>query len=321
MKRTRVALIAGLLMLATVAQAQQPGRPYRIGVLNEAWSANHPTVEGLKAGLRELGMQEGRDVAFEIRFTKGDPKAIKPAAEELVRSGVDLLFTSNEAATVAAKGATQSVPIIFTLVGDPVAAGIVKQLARPGGNLTGVSSLTSDLMPKRIELLKTLMPSVKRVWFIYDSTDPTGSAALEKGLIAAKKLDLRFIPIGIADVGHVASILETVKPGEALLAPEQDGFDISASILEKSLSARIAAIYPASLWISHGALASYGPDYRAQGMQAARLVAKVLRGARPRDLPVEGSDKIELAINLKTAAALGTTVPRKLLLRADQLQR
>jgi putative ABC transport system substrate-binding protein len=310
-----------LVAVPGAADAQLAVRQYRIGVLNDAWAANHPTVEGLRAGLRELGLQEGRDLTFDVRFTRGDPKAMPAEAQALVKAGVDLLFTSSEAATRAAREATPKVPIVFTLVGDPVAAGLVKKLAHPGGNLTGVSSLTTELMPKRLEVLKTLFPRVERVWFIHDATDPTGAAALEKGIEAAKQLKISFMPVGVTDAKRVNSVMVTIKPGDALLAPDQDGFDISASILDKSLASRIPAGFGSSLWIEHGGLVSYGPDYYAQGLQAARLVAKILRGARPEDLPVEAADRIYLTVNLRTAALLGLTLPRKVLLRADSIRR
>ena len=134
-------------------QQQQTRRPLRIGVLNAAWAASHPTVEGLKAGLKELGLEDGRDVTFDIRFTEGKLNAIPPAAEALVKARVDLIFTSQEAATQAAKDATESIPIVFTLVGDPVGAGIVASIARPGGNVTGVSNINVELNPKRLELI------------------------------------------------------------------------------------------------------------------------------------------------------------------------
>lgn len=316
--------LAALLAAAafsSAAAAAESAKPYRIGVLNEAWAANHPTVDGLRAALRELGLEEGRDVAFDIRFTQGDPKALTSAAEALVKGGVNLLFTSGQAATLVAKRAAPKLPIVFTLVGDPVTAGLVEQLSRPGGNVTGVSSLSTDLVPKRLELLKTLVPALRRVLFIYDATDPTGEAELAMGIVGATRLGVKFVPIGVADAPHVTAVLGTLKPGDTLLAPDQGSFDISASILEKSVAARIPAVFSSKLWIEHGGLASYGTDYYAQGVQAARLVVKILRGARPGDLPVEGADKIELAVNLKTASDLGLTVPRKVLLRADMIRR
>ena len=185
--RAWMAALALVALVPLVSAAQEARRPYRIGVLNEAWAANHPTVEGLKAGLRELGFDEGRGIAFDIRFTEGKSEATPVAAAALVRAGVDLIFTSNEAATLAAKAATQKIPVVFTLVGDPVAAGIVAKLAHPEANLTGVSSLTTELVPKRLEALKTLIPNLRRVWAIYHGGDLPSSAAIVRAQEAAER--------------------------------------------------------------------------------------------------------------------------------------
>jgi putative ABC transport system substrate-binding protein len=292
-----------------------------VGVLNEAWAANHPTVEGLKAGLRDLGLVEGRDVTFDIRFTEGKPGATPAAAAALVKSGVDLIFTSNEAATSAAKHATQTIPIVFTLVGDPLSSGIVASLARPGGNLTGISNLSSELTPKRLEVLKTLVPNLRRAWFIFYGADVTDRAALMKTLEAAARLNVQVVAPTVDDAAQLARVLAGLQPGDGLLAPFIDTLDIPAAILEASLTSRIPAVFPTALWVGHGGLVSYGPDFHAQGVQAARLVAKILKGARPQELPVEGADKIDLAVNLKTAAQLGLGVPKKILLRADAIHR
>ena len=321
MIRTLAALVVIAAVLPLAAEAQQARRPYRIGVLNEAWAANHPTVEGLKAGLRELGLEEGRDVTFDIRFTEGKPEATSLAAAELARAGVDLIFTSNEVATLAAKAATQRIPVVFTLVGDPVATGIVKALARPEANLTGISSLTTELVPKRLEALKTLTPSLRRVWAIYHGGDLPSSAAIVKALEVTPRLGLELIPRSVLTADQLEQVLKEVRPGDALLAPDIATMDIPAVILEASLASRIPAVFSAELWVTHGGLVSYGADYRAQGVQAARLVAKILRGTRPQDLPIEGADKIALAVNVKTATLLSITVPRKILLRADMLRR
>lgn len=168
---SRFFLLATLTFAPYMAEAQQAGRPYRIGVLNEAWAENHPAVEGLQAGLKTLGLEEGRHVTFDIRFTKGNPHETILVAKDLVKAGVDLIFTSNEVATQAAKAATQKIPIVFTLVGDPVAAGIVAKLSHPTENLTGISNLSTDLVPKRLEILKTLVPATRRVWLLYYEGD------------------------------------------------------------------------------------------------------------------------------------------------------
>jgi putative ABC transport system substrate-binding protein len=309
------------VLLHAKADAGEVLRTYRVGVLNESGAANHPTVEGLKAGLRRLGFEEGRDVGFDIHFTKGDPAATNAAAAALASSRVDLIFTSNEAATQAAKSATQKIPIVFTLVGDPVAVGIVTQLAQPGGNVTGVSSLTTELVPKRIETLQKLVPSARRIWTIYYAGDPSSVAAARKAREAGPRLQIDVVDCPVYTAEELELALKDLKPGDALLPPDLAKLDIPAVILEASLAGRIPAVFPAALWVGFGGLVSYGPDYYAQGVQAARLVAKILRGARPQDLPVEGADKIDLAVNLKTANLLGLTVPRKVLLRADRLQR
>jgi putative ABC transport system substrate-binding protein len=317
--------LAALLIIVGVcsltAEAQQAPRAYRIGVLNEAWAANHPTVEGLKAGLRELGFEEGKNVAFDVRFTEGKAEATPLAAKALVEAGVDLIFTSNEAATLAAMAATSRIPVVFTLVGDPVATGIVKKLAQPEGNLTGVSSLTTELVPKRLEALKTLIPTLRRVFAFYHGADLPSSAAIVRALEVAPRLGLELVPRTVTAPAQLDELLKQLGPGDALLAPDITTMDIPAVMLEVSLASRVPVVFSAELWVSHGGLVSYGADYRAQGIQAARLVAKIIGGTRPKDLPVEGADKIDLAVNLKTARLLGVTVPRKVLLRADVLRR
>ena len=319
--RFRVAVAILLWLSAYAADAQEAPRPFRIGVLNAAWAASHPTVEGLKAGLKELGVEDGRDVTFDIRFTEGKLDTMPATAGALVKAGVDLIFTSQEAATQAAKDATKSVPIVFTLVGDPVGADLVGTLARPGGNVTGVSSLQTELVAKRLEVLKTLAPVVRRVWLIYYSGDLGTTPMIRKALDAAQRMKLEVVPKGVLDAGELRHVLREVRRDDAVLIPEGSSPDLAIAIIEQSVALRIPAVFGTALWVGYGGLMSYGPDYFAQGMQAAALVAKIRRGARPQDLPVEGAEKIDLAVNLKTADFLGLAVPRKILLRADTFRR
>ena len=323
MTATRLLGVAAALLLGALGSGSeaQLRRPLRIGVLNAAWAASHPTVEGLKAGLRELGLEDGRDVAFDIRFTEGKLDAIPVAAAALVKAGVDLLFTSQEVATHAAKDATEKVPIVFTLVGDPVGAGIVGSLAQPGGNVTGVSSLQTELAAKRLEVLKTFMPAVSRVWLVYYGVDLGTTPMIGKALEAAQRMKLELVPKGVLDADELKRVLGEVRRGDALLVPEGSNPDLTVAIIERSLTSRVPAVFGTALWVGYGGLTSYGPDYYAQGVQAASLVAKILRGARPSDLPVEGAEKIDLAVNLKTAELLGLAVPRKILFRADAFRR
>jgi putative ABC transport system substrate-binding protein len=260
-------------------------------------------------------------VTFDIRFTEGKLDTMPAAAEALVKAGVDLIFTSQEAATNAAKDATESVPIVFTLVGDPVGASIVTKLGQPGGNVTGVSSLQTELVAKRLEVLKTLTPAVRRVWLVYYSVDLGTTPMVTKALEAAQRLNLEVLPKGVLDADELKRVLREVRRGDAVLAPEGSNPDLTIAIIERSLALRAPAVFGTALWIGYGGLVSYGPDYYAQGVQAAALVAKILRGARPQDLPVEGAEKIDLAVNLKTAELLGLAVPRKILLRADAFRR
>lgn len=310
-----------VLALSLPASAAQPAKPYRIGIVNEAWAANHPTVEGLKQGLRELGLVEGRDVVYEVHFTRGKPGAADAAAAALVKSGVDLLFTSDDTPTLAAKRATRNIPVVFTLVGDPVAVGLVDTLAYPGGNLTGISSRATELAPKRLEILKQLVPELRRVWFVYYSGDTTDSATHRRLDDAAGELGLKLLPRPVTDADGVAAAMKEIEASDGVVCPSGNTLDIPVAILETQATKRFPAIYPSAIWTSHGALASYGPDFRAQGVQAARLVAKLLRGIRPKDLPVEGAEKINLAINLKTIGLLRLTVPPKILFGASAIYR
>lgn len=316
--RMWIALVL-LGVLSFPADAQPRRRVHQIGVLNQAWAANHPAVEGLKVGLKALGLEEGRDLTFDIRFTEGNPQATALAAAALVKAGVDLIFTSNEASTQAARAATQQIPIVFTLVGDPVAAGFVRKMADPGGNLTGISGLTTELVPKRLEALKALVPTLRRVWAIYYADDPSSLAAIRKALEVAPFFELELLMQPVRTPEELVRALKAVRPGDGLLPPPLATLDIPAQVLETSLSARIPAVFPSAFWVRYGALVSYGTDYYAEGLQAARLVARILRGVRPQDLPVEGANKIELAVNLETARKLAVTVPREILFRADKV--
>ena len=317
-----IIVVCGFTLTAESQQpVAQPRRAARIGVINAAWAASHPTVEGLKAGLKELGLEDGRDVTFDIRFTEGKLNAIPAAAEALVKAGVDLIFTSQELATLAAKDATESVPIVFTLVGDPVGAGIVNKLAQPGGNVTGVSSLQTELVAKRLEVLKALAPGVRRVWLIHYNVDLGNTPMITRALETAERLKLDLVPRGVSDAEEVTRVLKEVRRDDAVLAPEGSNPELTIAIIERSIALRIPAVFGTALWIGYGGLISYGADYYAQGVQAAALVAKILRGAKPQDLPVEGAEKIDLAVNLKTAELFNLSVPRKILLRADAFRR
>lgn len=312
-------LVLSLLGAPLAVEAQQARSPYRIGILHEGYFPNNPSVEGLKAGLKAIGLEEGRDLTFDIRFTRGAPEAIPEAAETLAKARPDLLFTVREEATQAAKAATRTIPIVFVRVGDPVAAGIVAAVAHPGGNLTGVSSLATELVPKRLEILKAVVPTLRRVWAVYHADDRSSIAAARKAQEVAPILKLELVARPVRTPEELVNTLKALRLGDGLLSPAARTINIPGVILDLQLSGRAPAVFEAAFWVQAGAMMSYGSDDYADGVQAARLVAKILRGARPQDLPVEGATKIELAVNLKTARSLGVTIPREILARADRV--
>jgi putative ABC transport system substrate-binding protein len=318
-------LRAAAVVLAVVAMAwrspdttAQPARPFRIGVVNTALAGNAPMVEGLRAGLKQLGLREG-DVSFDVRFTRGDTKAVRGAAEELVKARVDLIFANGNVAAQAAKAATLTIPIVFTLVPDPVAAGLVRELETPDGNITGVSSLTTDLVPRRLEILKTLAPSVNRVLSVYHPDDAASLAAVKKAQAVAPDFKVTVLDRPVRAPTDVERAMRELGPGDGLLPPDLASLAIPGRMLELSLAQKIPAVFPTTLWVRQGALASYGSDHYEEGVQAAALVMKILKGAKPKELPVEGARKLVFAINKETAGAMGIAVPPELLKRADRV--
>lgn len=314
-----VTVVLGLLPVPLTSEAQQAKRPYRIGILHEGYLPNIPQVEGLRAGLKAMGLEESRDVTFDIHFTRGNPEATPAAAAALAKAGVELIFAALEEATLAAKAVTQTIPIVFVTVGDPVAAGIVNSVAHPGGNITGVSGLYTELVPKRLEILKAIVPGLRRVWAVYHADDRSSIAAVRKAEEVAPLLKLELLARPVRTPEELVTTLKGLRSGDGVLPPPALAMNIPGLILDLERGSRVPAVFFNTFWVQAGALVSYGSDLYAEGVQAARLVAKILRGARPRDLPVEGVNRIELAINLKAAKNLGITIPREILARADRV--
>lgn len=304
------------------AGAQQARKPYRVGTLTAAWAANHPAVEGLREGLTALGMSEGRDILFEHRYVGGRIDELPGAVASLIANRVDLLFTDQENATRAAAHASTKLPIVFTNVGDPVASGFVRALSHPGGNVTGISNVSTELAPKRLQMLKALAPGLRRVWLIYDAEG--GSAVLraaQRIRAAAPAIGVEVFDRPVRTPKELAAALGAVRRGDGLLPIENGGstLDIGAQMIESAARAKALTVFSSAFWLEHGALASYGTDHRAVGYQAARLVAKILAGTRPQDVPVEGANQIELVINLKVAKSIGIVIPPTALLRAQRV--
>ena len=308
----------GLLAAPFTAFAQLTGKKkHRIGTLTTAWAPNNPANEGLRDGLTALGLHEGRDVEFDHRYTEGNPGAMPAAAAELVAIRVDLIFAPGDNAALAAARATKTIPIVFAGVADPVASGIVRGLAHPGGNVTGVSNPTTELVPKRLEILKSLVPNLRRVWVVYDPMGgPETRAELLRAQEAARVLGLELLTRSVRTAEEARAAIVTIPPGDgALTFGRVTSADISAQLVESHK----LTVFGSAFWLDFGGLVAYGADYRDVGAQAARLVVKIFAGTPPRDIPVEGPDKIQLVINLKTAKALGLAIPPSVLLRADRV--
>lgn len=308
----------GLFVAPPLADAQ-PKPPYRIGVVHTGFFPNTPPVEGLRAGLKALGIEEGRDVTFDIHPTKGDLRLAQAEAAALVTAGVDLIFAESERIARAVQSATHTIPIVFVQVGDPVAAGLVTSVPHPGGNVTGISSLATELTPKRLEILKAVFPTVRRVWVVYHADDLSSRAAAQKAQEVAAGLKLEIVTHAVRTQAELVGQLKTLRAGDGLLSPPTVMLSIPGTILDLQLMAKWPAIFYTSFWVQGGAVVAYGAPIDHDSAQAARLVARILRGERPQDLPVEGSNTIELTLNLKTAKALGITVPKEILARADRI--
>jgi putative ABC transport system substrate-binding protein len=317
------ALILALLYVHLTplpVNAGQPTPPQRIGVIDTGFFPNTPFLKGLKEGFKAHGIEEGRDVTFDVRPIRGNLDEAAGAAASLVAAGVNLIVTGEgEHVARAAKATTRTLPIVFVGVGDPVASGLVSSMSRPGGNITGVSSMATELTPKRLEILKAMHPGIRRVWAVYHPEDLSAAAATRKAQDAAAWLKLELVTRAVRTPEELVGNLKGLRPGDGLLAPPQVTMNIPGLILDLQRMDRWPAVFNQTFWVEAGALVSYGSNMGADGVQAARLVARILHGERPQDLPVEGSNRVELAINLKTARSLGITIPPEVLVRADRV--
>jgi ABC-type uncharacterized transport system substrate-binding protein len=310
-------LALGLLAAPLVARAQQqPGKALRVGWLS---SFGEPRLT-FREAMRELGYVEGKTVAFETRNADGRFDRIPEFAAELVSAKVDIIVAVAPASILAAKQATSAIPIVMAYWGGPdlVESGVIASFARPGGNVTGVHMLASVLDPKRLQLLLQAVPAAKKV-AVLSNWEPQ----LPPLLKAAQDLAVQLYVIDVSDAkkGYEVAFDSMARGGaEALLVPASPQFSRDRkAIIELAARRRIPAIYELGAYATQGGLMGYGPNLAEMDRQAAKLVDKILKGAKPGDLPIEQPTKFELVINLKTAKALGLTIPPSLLLRADQV--
>ncbi len=311
--------VVGIVFGSSGANAQPHGRPYRIGVLNNAFAPGNPPVMGLKAGLKAEGLEEGRDVSFDVRSTGSEEPTTATFAAALARENPDVIVAIGENEAKHAKAAAPRIPVVFTQVADPIAVDLVASVARPGGSVTGVAHLFTELVPKRLELAKELMPNLRRVLVVYDVQDAASAAAARKAQETAPSLKLNVVVRPVRTQEEAVRELKAAGARDVLLAPPSLNLNLMELILNLNLYGVAPAIFPASFWVQAGGVASYGIDHYAEGVQAARLVAKILRGARPADLPVESVNKIEMALNRKTLKAFGVTIPSALAARVDRI--
>jgi putative tryptophan/tyrosine transport system substrate-binding protein len=316
-RRTLIGLIGGAAAWPLAARAQQE-KAYTIGVLTMADPSPEPIVTALCEGLRDAGYLEGRNLRLEIRTAAGNPDLQLEKAVELVRLNVDLLVTFFTPPALAAKQATSTIPIVMGGAGDPVATGLVANLARPGGNVTGQSSGGAEVASKSVELIREVIPAVRRVGVLADDTDPFSAPYVAQIGQAARSAGLE------ADAVMIRSGQPPEPAFESLTGKRVDGLLIQGSIARKELldlaiKHRLPSLTSTRLGPPLGALMSYSSDYIALARQSAVYIDKILKGAKPADLPVAFPTKFLLSINLKTAKALGLEIPPTLLARADEV--
>jgi putative tryptophan/tyrosine transport system substrate-binding protein len=322
-KITVFTLCAMLLALCVSAKAQQPGKIPRIGFLPSSGDANNPgpLVQAFQQGLRDLGYIEGKNILIEYRYVEGKADRIPSLVAELVRLKVDVLVAGSPGAVQEAKRATKTISIVMVITQDPVAAGYVDSLARPGGNITGVTRLTRELSGKRLELLKEAVPTTSRVGVLW-----SGAGGGFKGYESAArtlKIPLQSLEVRTPNLDF-EGVFQAAKKGQAnaLIAVSNIRIiDYQKRIADLAIKNRLPSMYETDTWVEAGGLMSYGADDADSFQRAAVYVNKILKGTKPADLPVEQPTKFEFVINLRTAKALNLTISQSVLFRADRVIR
>jgi putative tryptophan/tyrosine transport system substrate-binding protein len=328
MKKKIAVLTLCVMLFALCVEAQQTGKIFRIGFLDDSTASNIAVrLDNFRQELGKLGWIEGKNVTIEYRFAEGKLERLPDLAADLVRLKVDLIVASGTPGALAAKNATTAIPIVMTNAGDPVGAGLVASLARPGGNVTGFSSLAPELITKRLEILKDAVPQLARVGVLESVTVAGGSMALQlkelRAAATALKLKLEEIDTQ-RDSKGLESAFQTAKQKQVGAITTTTGNRFFAErkwIVELAGKYRLPAIYTQDEFVEAGGLMSYGLDYDDLFRRAAVYVDKILKGAKPANLPVQQATKFEFVINLKAAKQIGLTIPGRVLERANQVIR
>jgi len=315
-----ILFVVVLLAVAVMAEAQQPTKVPRIGVLQ---ATNAPFQhEALLQGLREFGYAEGKNIAIEYRSADGQLERLPELAAELVRLKVDVIVAASNPAIIALKKATQTIPIVMTVVADPVGAGFIASLARPGGNITGLTNIAEQLSGKRLELLKEINPKIARVAVFRNPTIPTHAVLWKETQDASQVLGLKVLPLDIQGPDEIERAFGAMvkEHAEALIVlPQPVTSSKQEHIVELAAKNRLPGMYPFADDVEAGGLMAYGPSRADLWRRGAVYVDKILKGRKPVDLPVEQPTKFEFVINLKTAKLIGLTIPPNVLARADKV--
>ena len=313
----------GILLGSLAAQAQQTGNVYRIGFLGNSTAALEANLVGpFREGLRDLGYVEGRNVLIEYRWAEGKYDRFPALIGELLALKVAVIVTAGTPATLAVKKATTSVPLVMLAVGDPVGTGIVPSLSHPGGNITGLTAISTEMDAKRLELLREVVPSVSYIALLWNAGSPLQVLAEKQVQAAAQVLRMRVLSLGVKTEEEIKSALAVMareRPDALLVLADRLLLHHRALIMDFATRHRLPGVHAYRELVEAGGLMSFGPSYADMHKRAAYFVDRILKGAKPGDLPVERPLTFELVINLKTARALGLTIPPSLLQRADQV--
>jgi putative ABC transport system substrate-binding protein len=320
-KAVQLALTALLLALSMSAEAQQPKKIPRIGVLRPAPAAA-PLYEAFRQGLRELGYVQGQNIALEFRDGEAKAERLPDLAAELVRLKVDVIVTSSTPAIQAAKQATGTIPIVMAFSGDPVGTGLVASLAKPGGNITGLSDIGPEISGKQLELLKEAFPTISRVAFFLNPSNQSNRLRLKATEVTAGELKVQIQALEVRSANDFEKAISTISKGQAqalMTVRDPAIYANQTRILEFAAENRLPTMHMDKEPVEAGGLMSYGPNVPDLFRRAAAYVDKILKGQKPADLPVQRPTKFELVINLKTAKTLGLTIPQSVLYRADKV--
>ena len=317
-------LVAGAIAASPLAvSAQQAERVFRVGVLSAGASGSNPELDAVsRDAFRRLGWIEGQNITFERRYAENHPDRLPELAAELVRLKVDLIMAGGTLAPLAAKRATTTIPIVMTTAGDPIGSGLVSNLARPGGNVTGLSFMDPELAGKRLQLITEVVSRVSRVAVLWDAANPYPALVFKETQRAAQTLGIEVQSLEVRGPDDFAGAFEAAKqqhPDALINVGDPLTMNVRKQITDFALANRLPAIYSLREYVAVGGLMSYGTSIADLVRRAAGYVDKILKGAQPGDLPVEQPTKFELLINLKTANALGLTIPPTVLGLADEV--